>query len=256
MPKLKDTEVSKWIVQSYHEKLSGRLDSDVLIAGAGPAGLTAAFYLAGWGMKVTLLEKRLATGGGVWGGGLGMNEVVVQDAALGVLEELGLRHSPRAGGLHTVDAVELAAGLCLRAVQAGAVVLNLIVVEDYCVDAGRVVSLVANRTMIGGALPVDPITFCAGTVIDATGHEAFVVRAVREQGVKPMVELPSLEGPMNAEAGEAFVVENVSEVFPGLWVCGMSVCSSLGGPRMGPIFGGMLLSGKRVAELIAGRPAE
>ena len=56
---------------------------------------------------------------------------------------------------------------------------------------------------------------------------------------------------MDATSGEAFVVENVAQVFPGLWVSGMSVCATLGGPRMGPIFGGMLLSGKRVAELIS-----
>jgi ribulose 1,5-bisphosphate synthetase/thiazole synthase len=58
------------------------------------------------------------------------------------------------------------------------------------------------------------------------------------------------EGPMDASSGESFVVENVGEVFPGLWVAGMSVAATLGGPRMGPIFGGMLLSGKRAAELI------
>ncbi|MCK4788892.1 MAG: hypothetical protein KAV87_34440, partial [Desulfobacteraceae bacterium] len=64
------------------------------------------------------------------------------------------------------------------------------------------------------------------------------------------------EGPMDALSGEAFVVRNVSEVFPGLWVAGMSVCATLGGPRMGPIFGGMLFSGKRVAELICSTLAE
>jgi thiamine thiazole synthase len=31
----------------------------------------------------------------------------------------------------------------------------------------------------------------------------------------------------------------------------MSVCAVLGGPRMGPIFGGMLLSGKKVADEIS-----
>lgn len=34
-------------------------------------------------------------------------------------------------------------------------------------------------------------------------------------------------------AGERFVVDNVSELFPGLWTTGMSVCASRGGPRMG-----------------------
>lgn len=55
---------------------------------------------------------------------------------------------------------------------------------------------------------------------------------------------------MNATEGESFVVDRAGEVFPGLWISGMSVSATLGGPRMGPIFGGMLLSGKRVAEAI------
>jgi thiamine thiazole synthase len=102
-------------------------------------------------------------------------------------------------------------------------------------------------------LPVDPVVFSARAVVDATGHEAIVVDALRRRRLITcaMREDGTGEGPMDAAAGEAFVVERAGEVFPGLWISGMSVCATLGGPRMGPIFGGMLLSGKRVAEGIA-----
>ncbi len=50
-----------------------------------------------------------------------------------------------------------------------------------------------------------------------------------------------------------FIVENSKEVYPGLYVAGMAANAVFGAPRMGPIFGGMLLSGKRVAELLLER---
>jgi ribulose 1,5-bisphosphate synthetase/thiazole synthase len=57
------------------------------------------------------------------------------------------------------------------------------------------------------------------------------------------------ERPMWAEVAEKKVLENTREVYPNLYVCGMAANAVFGGPRMGPIFGGMLLSGKKVAEL-------
>ncbi len=250
---LKETDISKAIISTYHDKLLGRIVNDVLIVGAGPSGMTAAFCLAQKGLKVTLLEKRLSPGGGIWGGGMGMSQVVVQDDVLPLLDEIGVVPQAWRNGLHTVDAIELAAGLCLKVVQSGAALFNLLTVEDVCVHRERVAGVVVNRSMIGESLPVDPVTFSAKAVIDGTGHEAAVVGTLRRRGLLASAagaEQPC-EGPMDAMSGETFVVENVAEVFPGLWVAGMSVCATFGGPRMGPIFGGMLLSGKRVAELVA-----
>jgi len=243
-----DVHISRTILDAYHQRLADRLESDVLVVGAGPSGLTAAADLAAGGLTVTVLEKRLAPGGGVWGGGMAMNVAVIQDAAVPLVEDAGVRHARRPDGLYAVDAIELASALCLKAVQAGAVLLNLITAEDLCVRDGRVCGVVANRSMIAGALPVDPIALSARAVIDGTGHDAVLVQALRRRGL--LGDAPG-EGPMDAPAGEAFVVERVAEIFPGLWVTGMSVCAAFGGPRMGPIFGGMLLSGRRAAEQVA-----
>ncbi len=253
MSRLEETEISKAILCAYHEKLLDRIVSDVIIVGAGPSGMMAAVYLARKGLKVTLLEKRLTPGGGVWGGGMAMPEVVVQHDALHLLDDAGVRYEHRGDDLYTASAIELATGLCLKAVQTGAALLNLTMAEDVCVRGGRVTGVVANRTMIAESLPIDPITFSAKAVLDATGHEAAVAECLRKRGLLPETDSGTYlgEGPMDAASGEAFVVENAGEVFPGLWVSGMSVCATLGGPRMGPIFGGMLLSGERVAGLIA-----
>jgi thiamine thiazole synthase len=92
-------------------------------------------------------------------------------------------------------------------------------------------------------------------VIDASGHDAVAVERLRRRGLlegRPGGATQG-EGAMDAARGEAFVVDRVAEVYPGLWVTGMAVCTTFSGPRMGPIFGGMLLSGRKVASLILGR---
>ncbi len=249
--RLNEVEISKTIIDTYHERLVQSLTSDVAIVGGGPSGLVAAYYLAKAGVKVTILEKRLSPGGGIWGGGMGMNIAVIQEEAIPLLNEMGIRSTPSEDGLYAVDAVELGAGLCWNALHAGATVLNLTTVEDLCVRQARVTGVVVNRTMIAGALPVDPIVISARAVLDGTGHEAVLVQSLRKRGLLKDAAAEEVEGPMDASQGEPFVVDHAGEVFPGLWIAGMSVSATLGGPRMGPIFGGMLLSGQRVAQLIA-----
>jgi len=55
-------------------------ETDVAIAGAGPAGMSAAYYLAKEGVKTAIFEQKLSVGGGMWGGGMMFSRIVVQDA--------------------------------------------------------------------------------------------------------------------------------------------------------------------------------
>ena len=63
---------------------------DVAIGGGGPAGLTAGYYLAKAGLKVALFEKKLSMGGGMWGGGMMFNKIVVQEESKRILDEFGI----------------------------------------------------------------------------------------------------------------------------------------------------------------------
>jgi thiamine thiazole synthase len=94
-------------------------------------------------------------------------------------------------------------------------------------------------------LHVDPLTFTSKVVMDSTGHEAVVANCLAKRGIL------SLKGEsiMNAQLGEEGVIEGTREVYPGLIVTGMASAQFYGTPRMGPIFGGMLLSGKKAANI-------
>ena len=59
--------------------LSGK---KIAIVGGGPSALVAAHDLAKAGFKVAIFERKLAPGGGTWGGAMLFNEVVVQSEAL------------------------------------------------------------------------------------------------------------------------------------------------------------------------------
>ncbi len=244
---MQELEISKAIIETYNQKLLEHLSNDVVIVGGGPAGLTAAFYLAKAKIKTALLEKRLSTGGGTWGGAAGCNVIAVEDTE--ILDEVGVTTTKR-DNIYVADAVEFATALGYHAIKAGAQIFNLTEAEDIVVKNDAVKGVVANATHIRmAALPVDP--FCIGSkfVVDATGHPAELVAMLKRK--RPQLLSNQLgEGFMDVENSEAGVVEKTGEVYTGLFVAGMAVCATYNLPRMGPIFGGMLKSGKKVAELI------
>jgi thiamine thiazole synthase len=50
--------------------------------------------------------------------------------------------------------------------------------------------------------------------------------------------------------GEKGTIESTQEIYPGFFVAGMAATATFGVNRMGAIFGGMILSGVKVADLI------
>lgn len=251
-----DVEVTRKIVERYTREFLEMARVDVIIAGAGPAGLTAARLLANDGKKVLILEKKLAPGGGMWGGGMTFPVVVVQPASLHLLKDVGVRLEDAGDDYYTADSVECVSKLCAAALDAGARLWIAVSVEDVMMRQDSVTGVVINWSAVMAAgLHVDPLTLGARFVVDATGHDSEICKVVQRKTGKLSTPSGGIEGEksMWAEVGERTVVENTVEVYPGLIVAGMAANAVLGAPRMGPIFGGMLLSGERAAQLILKR---
>lgn len=250
--KLDEIVISRAIIESYKDKLVNALDVEVAIVGAGPAGMVCGYYLAKAGKSVVLFERKLSVGGGMWGGGIMFNEIVVQDKAKGILDEFGIKSRRYQEGYYLADSIESVSTICSKAVKAGLRVFNLMSVEDVMVRDKKVTGLVLNWTAVEMAnLHVDPISMRARVVVDATGHPAEVARIVeRKSGIRLKTSTGKTMGEesMWAEAGEETLVKNSKEVCPGLYACGMCANAVFGGPRMGPVFGGMLLAGRKVAR--------
>jgi len=251
---LNDTKISEFIIDGFHKKLKQALHSDIAIVGAGPSGLVAAYYLAKDGFNVSLFETKLAPGGGMWGGGMMFNEIVVQKDALHILDEFGIKYKHQDENYYTTDSIEATSALINRAKQANANIFNLIKVVDVVLKEDKVKGLVLNWTPVEYMqLHVDPLTITSKVVLDATGHPSEIANVlIRKAGVRLNTPTGKVEGekPMNAEFGERETVENTKEVFPNFFVSGMAANGVFGGFRMGPIFGGMLLSGYKVYELM------
>ncbi|MFP3207330.1 MAG: sulfide-dependent adenosine diphosphate thiazole synthase [Caldivirga sp.] len=247
-----ESEITRAIVKYALRDLDEYSKVDVLIVGAGPSGMTAAYYLAKAGLKTLVLERRFSFGGGIGGAANHLPRIVVEYPASEILSEVGVRLYEYGDGLFVVDPAEMIAKLASRAIDAGAKFLLGVHVDDVVFrdNPPRItgVAVIWSTVQMAG-VHTDPIFLEAKAVVDATGHDAEVVavasRKTPELGIK-------LYGEKSAyvDAAEDLVVKYTGKVVDGLYVTGMAVAAVHGLPRMGPIFGSMLLSGKRVAELI------
>jgi len=246
--------ISRKIIRRYLEKLEGALELDAAIVGAGPSGLVCAGELARAGRRVAIFERTLKPGGGIWGGAMLYNEIVLQKEITPFLEAAGIRYESGQDQLVTADSIEVASALIYRAVHAGARIFNGVTVEDVIFKHDRVSGVVINWSpVLDESWPVDPLMVAARCVLDAGGHDGLLsAKVARKAGVRLETESGEVMGekPMWAEKGEEATVANTGRIYPGLYVSGMAANGVRGSFRMGPIFGGMILSGQKAARLI------
>ncbi len=248
--KVSEKDVTKAIVSEFADEFIDYIESDVIIVGAGPSGLIAAKRLAEKGVKTLLIESNNYLGGGFWIGGYLMNKLTVREPGQKILDEIGVPYKKFKEGLYVADGPHACSKLIASACDAGVKVINMTKFDDVVMREGKVGGIVMNWTPVS-ALPraitcVDPVAIESKIVIDATGHDAVVVKSLEQRG---LVDIAGFQG-MWVEKSEDAVVENTQEVYPGVIVTGMAVATTYGNPRMGPTFGGMLLSGEKAAEIV------
>jgi thiazole biosynthesis enzyme len=244
-----EKEITRTIASMFNETIQEYADSDIIIIGAGPAGLTAGRRLATTGLKTLIVEQNNYLGGGYWVGGYMMNPVTVRSPAHRVWDELGVPYRKIGDSLYATWGPHACSKLIAAACDAGVRFLQLTKFDDLILKNGRVSGVVVNWMPVS-ALPrnvtcVDPIALESKIVIDSSGHDSVAVKRLMDRGY---VKWKGMD-PMWVDGGEDEVVNKTGEVFPGLIAAGMSVTETFGLPRMGPTFGSMLLSGNKAAEV-------
>ena len=252
MTNLSEIHVTKTIVNEFLDDfIHNILDSDVVVIGSGPCGVAAAKYAAELGHKTVMVERNLYAGGGMWQGGYLMPKNTVRAPAHKILEECGVELKEVEEGLYVCDSFDMVSKMLASACNAGVKLLNSTNVDDLILKEDHVEGVVIQwypaKMMPPFMTCMDPIAIRSKVVIDATGHDSVMVKRLSEQ--RSGIPVPKGCGSLWVDEAEKQTVELTHEIYPGLIVAGMSATSTYGAPRMGPTFGGMLLAGKKAAEI-------
>ncbi|KAJ7044174.1 Thi4 family-domain-containing protein [Mycena alexandri] len=258
---IEEAQVSRAMIRRYFNTMYERVVSDVVIVGAGSAGLSCAYSLASRrpDLKITIIEANVAPGGGAWLGGQLMTAMVIRKPADNFLRELGVPYEDEGNFVVVKHAALFTSSLLARVLAFPNVVLmNATTVEDLitCTDfegQQRVAGVVTNWTLVAlnhdTQSCMDPATITAPVIVTATGHDgpmgAFSAKRLVSMGFTK--ELGNMRG-LDMNRSEPAIVNGTREVIPGLVMAGMELAEHDGANRMGPTFGGMIGSGIKAAH--------
>lgn len=265
---IRESTVSRAMTKRYFADLDKYTESDVVIVGAGSAGLSAAYVLAKNrpDLKIAIIEASVSPGGGCWLGGQLFSAMVLRKPADLFLNEIGVAYEDEGDYVVVKHAALFMSTLMSKVLQFPNVKLfNATAVEDLITrrdDSGelRIAGVVTNWTLVAlnhdTQSCMDPNTINCNVVLSTTGHDgpfgAFSAKrleTLKPKGTTNLFELGGMRG-LDMNKAEDAIVKGTREVAPGLVIAGMELAEVDGSNRMGPTFGAMALSGVKAAESV------
>lgn len=257
---IREAVVSREMTTRYMKDLYDFAEADVIISGAGSAGLAAAYELSKHpNISVAIIEQSVAPGGGAWLGGQLFSAMIVRKPAHEFLDDVGVEYEDRGAYVVVKHAALFTSTIMSKVLAAPNIkMFNATAVEDFIVREDKVAGVVTNWSLVtqnhDTQSCMDPNVLESKVVISACGHDgpmgAFGVKRLVSNG---MIEAAPGMKCLDMNTAEDAIVNLTREVVPGMIVTGMEVAEVEGAPRMGPTFGAMMLSGQKAGKLAAAK---
>jgi len=257
---IREAVVSREMTTRYMKDMYDFAEADVIISGAGSAGLAAAYELSKHpNISVAIIEQSVAPGGGAWLGGQLFSAMIVRKPAHEFLDDVGVEYEDRGAYVVVKHAALFTSTIMSKVLAAPNIkMFNATAVEDFIVREDKVAGVVTNWSLVtqnhDTQSCMDPNVLESKVVISACGHDgpmgAFGVKRLVSNG---MIEAAPGMKCLDMNTAEDAIVNLTREVVPGMIVTGMEVAEVEGAPRMGPTFGAMMLSGQKAGKLAAAK---
>jgi len=176
-----EIHVTKTIMNEFMDDfIDNILDTDIVIVGSGPCGVTAAKYAAELGHKTVMIERNIYGRRDVAGGFL-LPKNTVMAPAHKILEECGVRLKDAGDGLYVCDSFEMVSKMLASACDAGAKLLNSTNVEDLVLKEDHVDGVVIQwfpSSRCQNSLPAWTDRYKVESCDRCYGHDSFLVSAL------------------------------------------------------------------------------
>lgn len=224
--------------------------SDVIIVGAGPAGLMAAMDLASSDLKILVIDKSPFAGGRLWVSDYLISASMLMSQVKEMLDELKITYKKGKAGLFVTAGPSASAKLVSAACDAGVKILNLAEFSDLICGNELVEGIMVDwkpqlalKDEVNGSIPV---ALKSQIVVDTTGSSAQVCKNLINRGIVN----PNQYEKIDIHKSEELLLEKTGSIYPGLFVGGMAAAALYGIPAGGLTLCSMLLSGRKLAQAI------